>query len=368
MIRLYEDWLRQYPIVSIEDGLAEGDWSGWKTLTSALGGARAARRRRRVRDEPGDPRARHRGRHRQRAAGQAESDRHGHRNARRRCTWRARPATHRSSRTARAKPRTRPSPTSRSARRPDRSRPDRPAGPIASASTTSCSASKKSSAPAREVRRDGAPSEQSRHMIKLVLLRHGESTWNKENRFTGWTTSTCRNGAAPKREEAGRLLREGGFTFDVAFTSVLKRAIRTLWIALDALDLMWIPVVEELAAQRAALRRAAGTEQGRDGGEARRGAGQDLAAQLRHSAAAARRRTTRATRARSALRGLDAGRAAAHRVAQGHGRALPAVLARRRLRRRSGRASACIIAAHGNSLRALVKYLDNMSGRRRSSS
>ncbi|HKB11233.1 MAG TPA: 2,3-diphosphoglycerate-dependent phosphoglycerate mutase [Vicinamibacterales bacterium] len=79
-------------------------------------------------------------------------------------------------------------------------------------------------------------------MHKVVLLRHGESTWNKENRFTGWTDVDLSERGREEAAEAGRLLREGGFVFDVAYTSVLKRAIRTLWIAQDALDLMWIPV------------------------------------------------------------------------------------------------------------------------------
>ena len=161
--------------------------------------------------------------------------------------------------------------------------------------------------------------------------------------------------------EAGRLLKEGGYAFDIAYTSVLKRAIRTLWIALDELDLMWIPVDEELAAERAPLRRAAGTEQGGNRGQARRGAGQDLAPQLRHPAAAARRRTTAPPVARSPVRGARAGRPAADRIAEGHRRALPAVLARHDRASDCRRASASLIAAHGNSLRALVKYLDNIS-------
>jgi 2,3-bisphosphoglycerate-dependent phosphoglycerate mutase len=79
-------------------------------------------------------------------------------------------------------------------------------------------------------------------MYKLVLLRHGESTWNKENRFTGWTDVDLSEKGAQEAHEAGRVLKEKGYTFDVAYTSVLKRAIRTLWIALDEMDLMWIPV------------------------------------------------------------------------------------------------------------------------------
>src|SRR5919199_3787991 len=81
-------------------------------------------------------------------------------------------------------------------------------------------------------------------MHRLVLLRHGESTWNQENRFTGWTDVDLSDRGREEAKEAGRLLREGGYVFDVAFTSVLKRAIRTLWIALDTLDLMWIPVTK----------------------------------------------------------------------------------------------------------------------------
>lgn len=78
--------------------------------------------------------------------------------------------------------------------------------------------------------------------MKLVLLRHGESDWNKENRFTGWTDVDLSAEGRWQAREAGRVLKEEGFTFDVAYTSVLKRAIRTLWIALDEMDLMWIPV------------------------------------------------------------------------------------------------------------------------------
>ena len=79
-------------------------------------------------------------------------------------------------------------------------------------------------------------------MIQLVLLRHGESIWNKENLFTGWTDVDLSDQGKAEARRAGELLNAEGFTFDVAFTSVLKRAIRTLWIALDELDLMWIPV------------------------------------------------------------------------------------------------------------------------------
>lgn len=79
-------------------------------------------------------------------------------------------------------------------------------------------------------------------MKKLVLLRHGESTWNKENLFTGWTDVGLTEKGIQEAVEAGRILRSEGYVFDVAYTSVLKRAIKTLWLALEEMDLMWIPV------------------------------------------------------------------------------------------------------------------------------
>jgi 2,3-bisphosphoglycerate-dependent phosphoglycerate mutase len=79
-------------------------------------------------------------------------------------------------------------------------------------------------------------------MTKLVLVRHGESTWNKENRFTGWTDVDLSDKGRLEAKEGGQVLKKEGYTFDVAYTSVLKRAIRTLWSVLDEMDLMWIPV------------------------------------------------------------------------------------------------------------------------------
>src|SRR5918993_190967 len=79
-------------------------------------------------------------------------------------------------------------------------------------------------------------------MYKVVLLRHGQSTWNQENRFTGWTDVDLTEQGRAEAAEAGRLLKAEGFTFDVAFSSVLKRALRTCWITRDELDLLWIPV------------------------------------------------------------------------------------------------------------------------------
>ena len=79
-------------------------------------------------------------------------------------------------------------------------------------------------------------------MHKLVLLRHGESVWNRENRFTGWTDVDLSEKGVEEARAAAQLLRAGGYTFDVAFSSVLKRAIKTLWIVQEELDLLWIPV------------------------------------------------------------------------------------------------------------------------------
>jgi 2,3-bisphosphoglycerate-dependent phosphoglycerate mutase len=79
-------------------------------------------------------------------------------------------------------------------------------------------------------------------MYKIVFMRHGESTWNLENRFTGWTDVDLTEKGVREAKSAGQVLKEAGFTFDLAYTSVLKRAIRTLWLALDDMDMMWLPV------------------------------------------------------------------------------------------------------------------------------
>ena len=79
-------------------------------------------------------------------------------------------------------------------------------------------------------------------MIELVLLRHGQSVWNAENCFTGWADVDLTPRGIEEARQAGRLLERAGYTFDVAYTSLLKRAIRTLWLVLDEMDLMWIPV------------------------------------------------------------------------------------------------------------------------------
>ncbi len=80
-------------------------------------------------------------------------------------------------------------------------------------------------------------------MYKIVFMRHGESAWNRENRFTGWMDVDLTDKGIAQAREAGRILKHAGFTFDLTYTSVLKRAIRTLWLALDEMDLMWLPTV-----------------------------------------------------------------------------------------------------------------------------
>ena len=97
-------------------------------------------------------------------------------------------------------------------------------------------------------------------MKRIVLLRHGESIWNQENRFTGWYDVDLADKGVSEAREAGRLMKERGFVFDIAFTSVLKRAIRTLWLALDQMDLMWIHH-QIVALERTSLRRAARPQQ-----------------------------------------------------------------------------------------------------------
>src|SRR5688572_20511669 len=166
--------------------------------------------------------------------------------------WRGMPTTRRLFPTVPARPKTARSPTSRSAPQPVRSKPARPAAAIARPSTISCCALKRSSrraasTPARRQSRNwrfaSRPNRARRiHMLRLVLLRHGESAWNRENRFTGWTDVDLTEKGRAEAREAGRLMSAEKFEFDLAYTSVLKRAIRTLWITLDEMDLMWIPV------------------------------------------------------------------------------------------------------------------------------
>jgi 2,3-bisphosphoglycerate-dependent phosphoglycerate mutase len=197
-------------------------------------------------------------------------------------------------------------------------------------------------------------------MFKLVLLRHGESVWNLENRFTGWTDVDLSAKGLEEAHEAARLLREGGYTFDVAFTSLLKRAIRTLWIALDEMDLMWLPVHRSWRLNE----RHYGALQGLDKAETAARYGDAQVHRWRRSysdpppplAAGDPRHPGRDRRyADLAPAELPAGESLADTVARflpyWHEAIVPAVRAGRRV----------LIAAHGNSLRALVKHLDALS-------
>jgi len=197
-------------------------------------------------------------------------------------------------------------------------------------------------------------------MIRLVLLRHGESTWNKENRFTGWTDVDLSERGRDEAQAAGQLLKDGGYTFDLAFTSVLKRAIRTLWTALDALDLLWIPVTKDWRLNE----RHYGALQGLNKAETAAKHGEAQIKIWRRSydipppplEPGDDRDPARDPR----YRGLDRKQlplteslkeTVERFIPYWHQAIAPELLAGKRV----------IIAAHGNSLRALVMYLDKVS-------
>jgi 2,3-bisphosphoglycerate-dependent phosphoglycerate mutase len=197
-------------------------------------------------------------------------------------------------------------------------------------------------------------------MKKLVLLRHGESWWNKENRFTGWTDVDLTDHGREEARRAGQLLRAEGFVFDVAYTSVLKRAIKTLWIALEEMDLMWIPVHNSWRLNE----RHYGALQGLNKAEtaAKFGEAQVLAWRRSYDVPppALDRADPRSPAGDPRYRGLapteipltECLKDTVERFLPYWRETIaPAVRAGRRV----------IIAAHGNSLRALVKYLDGMS-------
>ncbi len=197
---------------------------------------------------------------------------------------------------------------------------------------------------------------------KLVLVRHGQSLWNLENLFTGWTDVDLTDQGRREAVEAGRLLREEGFRFDLAFTSVLKRAIRTLWIVLDEMDLMWIPVERSWRLNE----RHYGALQGLD----------KAATVERHGAEQVKiwRRSydipppplaqddERHPRFDPRYAALDAAEIpATESLKDTLGRVLPYWESRIAPELRAGRE--VLVVAHGNSLRALVKKLDGMSDR-----
>jgi 2,3-bisphosphoglycerate-dependent phosphoglycerate mutase len=197
-------------------------------------------------------------------------------------------------------------------------------------------------------------------MKTLVLLRHGESAWNLENRFTGWTDVDLTPKGIAEAHEAARLLREGGYTFDVCFTSVLKRAIRTLWIVLDDMDLMWLTVHKSWRVNE----RHYGALQELNKAETAAKFGEKQVLVWRRSYAdpppvlkaddprypGHDRRYADVPREQLPLT-ESLKDTVARFLPYWHERIAPEVRAGRRV----------VIAAHGNSLRALVKYLDGVS-------
>jgi 2,3-bisphosphoglycerate-dependent phosphoglycerate mutase len=197
-------------------------------------------------------------------------------------------------------------------------------------------------------------------MKTLVLLRHGESTWNLENRFTGWTDVDLTPKGVTEAHEAGRLLREGGYTFDLCFTSVLKRAIRTLWIVLDDMDLVWVTVHKSWRLNE----RHYGALQGLNKAETAAQYGEKQVLVWRRSYSdppplltaddprfpGHDRRYADVPREHLPLT-ESLKDTVARFLPYWHERIAPEVRAGRRV----------VIAAHGNSLRALVKYLDDVS-------
>ncbi|MEJ7929116.1 2,3-diphosphoglycerate-dependent phosphoglycerate mutase [Ramlibacter sp. AN1015] len=197
-------------------------------------------------------------------------------------------------------------------------------------------------------------------MYKLVLIRHGESTWNLENRFTGWTDVDLTPTGIEQAKNAGRLLRSEGFDFDLAYTSVLKRATRTLWHCLDELDRTWLPVVHSWRLNE----RHYGALQGLNKAETAREYGDAQVLVWRRSydvpPPALEPDDPRCERGDIRYAKLAAGQVplteclkdTVARVLPFWNESMaPAIRAGKRI----------VVAAHGNSIRALVKYLDNIS-------
>jgi 2,3-bisphosphoglycerate-dependent phosphoglycerate mutase len=197
-------------------------------------------------------------------------------------------------------------------------------------------------------------------MYKIVLLRHGESAWNKENRFTGWTDVDLSEKGLSEARKAGEVLKKEGFVFDVAFTSVLKRAIRTLWITLDGMDLMWIPVYNSWRLNE----RHYGALQGLNKAETAAKYGDQQVLVWRRSydtpPPALEKNDPRSPANDPRYKNLKPDEiplteclkdTVARFLPYWHETIAPVVKSGKRV----------IIAAHGNSLRALVKYLDNVS-------
>lgn len=197
-------------------------------------------------------------------------------------------------------------------------------------------------------------------MKKLVLLRHGESAWNRENRFTGWTDVPLTSRGVEEANEAGQLLKEGGYSFDLAFTSVLQRAIKTLWITLEKMDLMWIPVRKSWRLNE----RHYGALQGLNKAETAEKFGEEQVLIWRRSydtpPPALDIDDPRHPRHDPRYREMNSSELPATECLKDTlERFLPYYLSEIQPAVQSGKK--VIIAAHGNSLRALVKYLDQVS-------
>ena len=172
-------------------------------------------------------------------------------------------------------------------------------------------------------------------MHQLVLLRHGQSAWNLENRFTGWVDVDLTETGVQEARAAGALLQAEGFAFDVAFTSVLKRAIRTLWLVLDEMDLMWVPVERSWRLNE----RHYGALQGLDKAETAAKHGDEQVAIWRRS--------------------FDVRPPGGESLKDTAERVMPYY--ERRIRPEVLAGKTVLVSAHGNSLRALVMHLDNLS-------
>lgn len=197
-------------------------------------------------------------------------------------------------------------------------------------------------------------------VTKLVLVRHGESVWNKENRFTGWTDVELSDKGRNEAQEAGKLLKAEGFTFDYAYTSVLKRAIHTLWNILDEVDQQWLPVEKSWKLNE----RHYGALQGLNKAETAEKYGDEQVKQWRRGFAVT---PPELTKDDDRFPGKDPRYASLTEAELPLTESLALTIDRvtpyweEVIKPRVASGDKVIIAAHGNSLRALVKYLDNMS-------
>lgn len=197
-------------------------------------------------------------------------------------------------------------------------------------------------------------------MYKLVLIRHGESDWNKENRFSGWKDVDLSDKGKEEALAAGRLLKSEGYTFDEAYTSVLKRAIRTLWTILDEMDLMWIPVTKSWLLNE----RHYGGLQGLNKAETAAEYGEEQVLIWRRSYDVLPTELLETDERHPGkdprYAGIEAGKfPKAEALKQTVERVVPYYELEIAPKIKAGKR--LIIAAHGNSLRALVKYLDEIS-------